>query len=73
MKASDFTKNIENFVTRDNPELSCFFAPGNDFFQKVAEKAVNLKDDPNNHLDTPEQISHLTKLALYQTIFYCGG
>lgn len=68
----DFKDAIEDFVTHQNPELSAFFAPGNDFFQKVAEKAVELKDDPNNHLKTPDQIKDLTRLALYQPILYCG-
>lgn len=68
----DFKKNIDNFVRNESPELSSFFAPGNDFFQKVAEKAVELKDDPKNHLKAPDQISDLTRLALYQPILYCG-
>lgn len=68
----DFKKNIESFVVNKNPELSSFFAPGNDFFQRVAEKAVELKEDPNNHLKSPDQINDLTRLALYQPILYCG-
>jgi hypothetical protein len=40
--------------------------------QQVAEKAVHLKDDPNNHLNKPEQVNGLIKLALFQPIFYCG-
>lgn len=68
----DFKKNIDNFVRIESPELSAFFKPKNDFFQKVAEKAVELKEDPNNHLKAPSQISDLTRLALYQPILYCG-
>ncbi|KAF9636424.1 hypothetical protein BFW01_g7320 [Lasiodiplodia theobromae] len=67
----DFKKNIDNFVRIESPELSAFFKPKNDFFQKVAEKAVELKEDPNNHLKAPSQISDLTRLALYQPILYC--
>lgn len=38
----------------------------------MAEKAVELKDDPRNHLREPEQIKGLVKMALYQPVFYCG-
>jgi hypothetical protein len=67
----DFKKGINKYV--EDSDLGQFFSPGNDFLQKVAEKAVELKDDPNNHLKKPEQVNGLVKLALYQPVFYCGA
>ncbi|WKT39959.1 Ankyrin repeat [Fusarium oxysporum f. sp. vasinfectum] len=65
----DFQKGVEKYV--QDSDLGQFFAPGNDYLQKVAEKAIELKDDPRNHLKEPEQMKGLVKLALYQPIFYC--
>jgi hypothetical protein len=52
--------------------LMVFFRPNDTFPKRVAEKAAELKDDPNNILDGPEQIQDLSRLALYQLVFYCG-
>ncbi|KAJ3520113.1 hypothetical protein NM688_g9208 [Phlebia brevispora] len=41
------------------------------FFQIVAEKAATLAGDPSTSLGSPENISRLTRLALYQSVFYC--
>ncbi|KAL7762544.1 hypothetical protein ACKLNR_009079 [Fusarium oxysporum f. sp. zingiberi] len=65
----DFQRGVEKYV--QDSDLGQFFAPGNDYLQKVAEKAIELKDDPRNHLKEPEQMKGLVKLALYQPIFYC--
>ncbi|KAL5618068.1 hypothetical protein FOVSG1_000290 [Fusarium oxysporum f. sp. vasinfectum] len=65
----DFQKGVEKYV--QDSDLGQFFTPGNDYLQKVAEKAIELKDDPRNHLKEPEQMKGLVKLALYQPIFYC--
>ncbi|KLP09281.1 related to ankyrin repeat protein [Fusarium fujikuroi] len=65
----DFQRGVEKYV--EDSDLGQFFAPGNDYLQKVAEKAVELKDDKSNHLKDPEQVKGLVKLALYQPIFYC--
>lgn len=52
--------------------LDRFFPPGDPYLQQVADKAFALKNDPKNLLNTPRQIDHLAKLALYQPILYCG-
>lgn len=65
----DFKKGVEDYVK--DSDLGQFFASSNDYLQKVAEKAVELKDDPRNHLKEPEQIKGLARLALYQPVFYC--
>jgi hypothetical protein len=38
----------------------------------VAQKAAELKNDPNNPLNSPEQLKDLATLALYQPVIYCG-
>jgi hypothetical protein len=69
--ADDFKREIDQYVK--DSDLGQFFAPGNDYLNKVAEKAIELKDDPRNHLKKPEQIKGLVRLALYQPVFYCGS
>ncbi|KAF4439392.1 ankyrin repeat [Fusarium acutatum] len=66
----DFQKGVEKYV--EDSDLGQLFAPGNNYLQKVAEKAIKLKDDPSNHPKEPEQMKGLVKLALYQPIFYCN-
>ncbi|KAF5598150.1 ankyrin repeat [Fusarium pseudoanthophilum] len=65
----DFKAGVEKYV--EDSDLGQFFAPGNPYLQKVAEKAIELQNDPSNHLKEPEQMKGLVKLALYQPIFYC--
>ncbi|RBQ65262.1 hypothetical protein FVER14953_00245 [Fusarium verticillioides] len=65
----DFKAGVEKYV--EDSDLGQFFAPGNPYLQKVAEKAIELQNDPRNHLKEPEQMKGLVKLALYQPIFYC--
>lgn len=52
--------------------LGEFFKGNSKFLQQVAEKAVELKKDPTNLLNTDAQIKDLTRLALYQPVLYCG-
>ena len=52
--------------------LNVFFSGDNNYIEKVAEKVVALKDDPKNYLNKPDQITGLTRLAMYQPVFYCG-
>ncbi|KAI0509081.1 hypothetical protein F5B22DRAFT_618402 [Xylaria bambusicola] len=65
----EFKKNLENMVARGG--LERFFPPGDPYVQQVADKAAELKNDPNNLLNSPAQIDALAKLALYQPILYC--
>ncbi|RWA09111.1 hypothetical protein EKO27_g5996 [Xylaria grammica] len=67
--AEDFKKNLDNMVARGG--LEKFFPPGDPYVKQVAEKAAELKDDPNNLLNSPAQIDALAKLALYQPVVYC--
>lgn len=52
--------------------LDKFFSPDDPYVKDIAKKAAQLKDDPNNLLNSPTQIDGLAKLALYQPILYCG-
>ncbi|KAI1376962.1 hypothetical protein F4677DRAFT_416929 [Hypoxylon crocopeplum] len=45
---------------------------GTEFPYKLVENVVDLRVDPNNHLNKPEEILGLVKLGLYQPIFYYG-
>ncbi|KAI1290965.1 hypothetical protein F5Y03DRAFT_377759 [Xylaria venustula] len=65
----EFKKNLENMVARGG--LEKFFPPGDPYVQQVAEKAAELRNDPNNLLNSPAQIDALAKLALYQPVLYC--
>ncbi|KAJ8108355.1 hypothetical protein ONZ43_g6451 [Nemania bipapillata] len=65
----EFKQNLDNMVKRGG--LEKFFPPGDPYVDQVAEKAAQLKDDPNNLLNSPAQIDALAKLALYQPILYC--
>jgi hypothetical protein len=52
--------------------LGQFFSGNPQFLQGVAEKAVELRQDPDNLLTEEDQIRDLTTLALYKTVFFCG-
>ncbi|KAL3261460.1 hypothetical protein ABHI18_003775 [Aspergillus niger] len=66
----DFKKNVDFLVKQSN--LSGYASQLNDsYLREVAKKAVQLKNDPKNHLNSPDQITTLTQLALYQPVLYC--
>ncbi|KAL7619745.1 hypothetical protein AAE478_010287 [Parahypoxylon ruwenzoriense] len=65
----DFEEGVNKYIEKS--ELGQFFSPGNEYLQNVAKKALELRDDPNNHLKKPDQIKGLVQLALYQPVFYC--
>ncbi|KAL7823871.1 hypothetical protein V8C26DRAFT_384120 [Trichoderma gracile] len=51
--------------------LGYFFAPGDQFLEDVAKKAAELQDDEKEVLKSKEDIQDMTKLSLYQPVFYC--
>ncbi|KAI2634929.1 hypothetical protein GGS26DRAFT_581648 [Hypomontagnella submonticulosa] len=65
----DFQNNLNNAIKRGG--LDKFFSPDDPYVKDIAKKAAQLKDDPNNLLNSPTQIDGLAKLALYQPILYC--
>ncbi|KAK2786426.1 hypothetical protein FQN53_006581 [Emmonsiellopsis sp. PD_33] len=67
--AADFKVNLENVVNSEG--LGRFFPPGSTYLNEVAQKAISLKDDPDNRLNSPSQLKGLATMALYQPILYC--
>ena len=66
----DFKQNLDIIVHESG--LGKLYPPDHPYLHEVAARAVKLKDDPNNPLNSPEQIGTLTRLALYQPVLYCG-
>lgn len=49
------------------------FYPANDpYVRELCKRAAALVDDITATLNTPEEVADLTKLALYDTVIYCG-
>ncbi|KAJ0417681.1 hypothetical protein BJY00DRAFT_315629 [Aspergillus carlsbadensis] len=67
--ADDINQTLDDIVKDDG--LGDFFPPGNTYPEEVAKKAAELKNDPNNPLNSPEQLKDLATLALYQPVIYC--
>ncbi|KAI3322799.1 hypothetical protein HD806DRAFT_114893 [Xylariaceae sp. AK1471] len=68
MTPEEFKKNLDNMIKRGG--LEQIFPPGDPYVKEVADKAAELKNDPNNKLNSPAQIDALAKLALYQPVLY---
>lgn len=69
--AAQFKQNLDIIVQESG--LGKLYPPDDEYLNKVAARAAELRDDPNNPLNKPEQIGTLTRLALYQPILYCGN
>lgn len=67
--AQDFQSNIKQYVA--DTKMNDFFQDDT-FLNKVAEKAVKLKTDPSTSLKRLDDIKDLTRLALFQSVIYCG-
>ncbi|PYH74498.1 uncharacterized protein BO88DRAFT_448310 [Aspergillus vadensis CBS 113365] len=66
----DFKKNVDFLVRQSN--LGDHTSQLNEsYLREVAKKAAQLKNDPKNHLNNPDQITTLTQLALYHPVLYC--
>lgn len=65
----DFQLNIKQYIA--DTKMNDFFQDDT-FLQKVAEKAVKLKTDPSTTLKSLDDIKDLTRLALFQSVIYCG-
>ncbi|PGG97209.1 hypothetical protein AJ79_09292 [Helicocarpus griseus UAMH5409] len=64
----DFKHNISNIIGESG--LEDFFPPGDTYVQQVAEKAVELKNDARNTLNSDSQMRDLARIALYQPILF---
>lgn len=68
--AEEFQASMMKFI--NDTGLDYFFEEGDPFLQIVANKAVELQGKTENQLRTEQDIQDITKLALYQPVFYCG-
>ncbi|KAJ6186443.1 hypothetical protein N7519_007744 [Penicillium mononematosum] len=65
----EFEKNLDLITKRSG--LDQWYKPGNSLLKSVAKEAARLRNDPNNHLNSPEQIGALINVALYKLVLYC--
>ncbi|KAF2962978.1 hypothetical protein GQX73_g10592 [Xylaria multiplex] len=65
--AKDFKQNLDIIIKESG--LSGFFSES--YLEEVAAKAATLRNDENNLLREPGQVTSLTKLALYQPVLFC--
>ncbi|KAJ8105764.1 hypothetical protein ONZ43_g7294 [Nemania bipapillata] len=65
-----FVKNVDVFV-KDNPVLNAFFKGKKDFIQDLAQKSVNLSEDPTTDLGCPELLPKTTLVTMHQQVIYC--
>ncbi|KAJ5781178.1 hypothetical protein N7457_006338 [Penicillium paradoxum] len=67
--AEDFEHNLGNYVSGNG--LEDFFPKGNDYIPQVAERAAEILRDGTVPGATPENVTIMSRQALYQPIFYC--
>lgn len=53
-------------------ELTNFYPPHDPYVRELCEKAAILSRDETATLNRPQDIVSIAKLALYDTIIYCG-
>lgn len=65
-----FQASMMKFISETG--LGFFFEEGDQFLEDVAKKAAELEGKVDEVLNSKEDIQDVTKLALYQPVFYCG-
>ncbi|KID73863.1 ankyrin repeat protein, partial [Metarhizium brunneum ARSEF 3297] len=65
----EFLFDLGDYVKSSN--LGQFFPDDDNYLTQVAERAIELKNDPRNKTGKPGDLRALTRLALYQPVFYC--
>ncbi len=68
--AEEFQASMMQFI--GDTGLDYFFQEGDDILKTIASKAVELQGKEDNLLKQAKDIQDITKLALYQPVFYCG-
>ncbi|TFB04047.1 Putative ankyrin repeat domain-containing protein [Trichoderma ghanense] len=66
---AQFHAGMMRFI--DDTGLGYFFAEGDKFLENVAVKAAELEGREDEVLNSKEDVQDITKLALYQPVFYC--
>ncbi|KAF3177861.1 Ankyrin repeat and SOCS box protein 7 [Orbilia oligospora] len=70
---TDPKKNLENLHGfMKETDLGVIFDKQPDYLEKVAKNAEKLANDTTTDLGKPENIQDMIKLALFQTIIFCG-
>ncbi|KAL7805529.1 hypothetical protein V8C44DRAFT_340421 [Trichoderma aethiopicum] len=64
-----FQASMMQFISETG--LGFFFEEGDQFLEDVAKKAAELEGKVDEVLNSKEDIQDVTKLALYQPVFYC--
>ncbi|KAK0759172.1 hypothetical protein N5P37_008661 [Trichoderma harzianum] len=67
--AEEFQASMMQFI--NDTGLDYFFEDGNPLLKTIASKAVELQGKTDNLLKEDKDIQDITKLALYQPVFYC--
>ncbi|KAH0533032.1 hypothetical protein TsFJ059_001651 [Trichoderma semiorbis] len=67
--AEEFQASMMQFI--GDTGLDHFFQEGDDILKTIASKAVELQGKEDNLLKKDKDIEDITKLALYQPVFYC--
>lgn len=67
----EFVKNVDTFV-KDNPALNAFFKDRKDFIQDLAQKSVDLANDPNTDLGSTKILPKTIQVTMHQQVIYCG-
>lgn len=69
-KADFFHGHLTEFI--DSMELGGFYPAHHPYLLELSNKAATLAKNPNVRLNRREDILDLTKLALFDTVLYCG-
>ncbi|PNP53425.1 hypothetical protein THARTR1_06119 [Trichoderma harzianum] len=67
--AEEFQASMMQFIS--DTGLDYFFEEGDPLLKTIASKAVELQGKEDNLLKKDKDIQDITKLALYQPVFYC--
>ncbi|KAL7958943.1 hypothetical protein V8C34DRAFT_136208 [Trichoderma compactum] len=67
--AEEFQASMMQFINETG--LDYFFEEGDPLLKTIASKAVELQGKEDNLLNKDKDIQDITKLALYQPVFYC--
>lgn len=54
-------------------ELTPFYPANDAYVRSLSEKAAVLARDDSARLNRPQDIDRIARLALYDTIIYCGA
>lgn len=67
---AEFVERVNEWMETHGP-LKRFFQGNDEFVQDMAEKLVNLEQDPANKLRS-QNLAETIKLSLYKLVIYCG-